>query len=230
MTTEISSDDTPEAEPGSPTPGAGRDRPERDTAKFEFPSKRVKSRTRSRESRTRSIIEWVVVIAGALAIALVMKVFLIQVFWIPSGSMEHTLDIGDRVIVNKLSYNLHDINRGDIIVFERPEDQDSAIKDLIKRVIALPGEEISFDDGNVYIDGDLLDEPYLDEGTRSVGHTYGGGCTVEEPCGVPEGEVWVMGDNRSNSQDSTYFGPIDADDVVGRAFFRIWPLNRFGFL
>lgn len=177
-----------------------------------------------------AVLEWVVVIAGALAVAMVMKIFLFQVFWIPSGSMEHTLDVGDRVIVNKLSYRLHDINRGDIVVFERPEDHNEDIKDLIKRVIALPGEEVSFDDGAVYIDGERLDEPYLATGTESIGHSYGDGCKPEAPCEVPDGDIWVMGDNRANSQDSTYFGPIAADDVVGRAFFRIWPLDRIGFL
>ncbi len=220
----MSSENASDPEQGTPP------RPAPDTSNFDFPSKRVLGTQRNKETRTRSIVEWIVVIAGALVIALLMKFFLIQVFWIPSGSMEHTLDVGDRVIVNKLSYRLHDINRGDIVVFERPEDQQEEIKDLIKRVVALPGEEISFDAGNVYIDGQLLDEPYLGEGTRSTGHTYGGGCPPEQPCQVPQGQIWVMGDNRSNSKDSTYFGPIDEDDVVGRAFFRIWPLDRFGFL
>ncbi len=219
------SSDNPSGSEASPP-----SRPTPETPNFEFPSKRVLGTGRNKESRTRQVVEWIVVIAGALALALVMKFFLVQVFWIPSGSMEHTLEIGDRVIVNKLSYKLHDINRGDIVVFERPEDQDQEIKDLIKRVVGLPGEEVVFDGGQVYIDGQLLEEPYLGEGTRSTGHTYGNGCTPEQPCKVPEGEIFVMGDNRSNSRDSTYFGPIDEDDVVGRAFFRIWPLNRFGFL
>jgi signal peptidase I len=228
VTTETSSDnpssDNPSSDDSDPTPtGASPETPN-----FEFPSKRVLGTERNKETRTRSIVEWVVVIAGALVIALVMKFFIVQVFWIPSGSMEHTLEVGDRVIVNKLSYKLHDINRGDIVVFERPEDQNEEIKDLIKRVIALPGEEISFDNGQVYINGQLLNEPYLEPGTQSTGHVFA--CTPQEPCQVPVGEVWVMGDNRSNSKDSTYFGPIHEDDVVGRAFFRIWPLSSFGFL
>jgi signal peptidase I len=224
VTTEMSSQNPP----GDSDPGPTEPTPE--TPNFEFPSKRVLSTERSKESRTRSVVEWVVVIGGALALALLAKFFLVQVFWIPSGSMEHTLDIGDRVIVNKLSYKLHDINRGDIVVFERPEDQNEEIKDLIKRVVALPGEEVAFDGGHVYINGELLNEPYLADGVQSTGHTYGNACTPEQPCKVPEGDIWVMGDNRSNSKDSTYFGPIDEDDVVGRAFFRIWPLDRFGFL
>ena len=90
----------------------------------------------------RSLIEWVAVIGGALVVALVIKTFLIQAFYIPSSSMESTLEIGDRVLVNKLSYDLHDVNRGDLIVFERPGDSSGQTRDLIKRVIALPGETI----------------------------------------------------------------------------------------
>lgn len=199
-----------------------------ETPNFGFPSRQVLPTERDRNTRTRSIVEWVLVIGGALVVALLVKFFLFQVFFIPSGSMEHTLNIDDRVIVNKLSYKLHDINRGDIVVFERPEDRNDEIKDLIKRVIGLPGDAVSFEDNHVYINGELLEEPYLAPGMPSMGHTYA--CTPEEPCQVPEGMIWVMGDNRTNSKDSTYFGPINESDVVGRAFFRIWPLDRFGFL
>ena len=117
-------------------------------------------------SNAKSILEWVGVIVGALLVALLIKTFLLQAFYIPSRSMEPTLRIGDRVLVNKLSYKVHDINRGDIVVFERPKDEPpDAIKDLIKRVIGLPGETVSTQNGQVYIDGRPLDEPYLPAGT-----------------------------------------------------------------
>ncbi len=184
-------------------------------------------------SNTRSLIEWVVVIAGAIAVALVIKTFAMQAFYIPSESMKPTLEINDRVLVNKLSYHLHDVNRGDIVVFEKPDgDTNDQIKDLIKRVIALPGETVVFDQNKVYINGKLLNEPYLPAGTISQPGpglaSYPYKCTTDDPCKIPEGTVWVMGDNRTNSKDSRYLGPIPQDKIVGRAFVTVWPFSRFG--
>jgi signal peptidase I len=165
---------------------------------------------------TRNAVEWVAIVIGALAVALIVKTFLIQAFFIPSGSMESTLQIGDRVLVNKLSYQLHDIHRGDIVVFERPPKvADSEIKDLIKRVVGLPGDVVEGKDGKVYVNGEALEEQYLDEGKET---------TPFAALTVPEHQIWVMGDNRGNSQDSRFFGPIDEDLVVGRAFIRVWPI------
>jgi len=173
-------------------------------------------------SSAKSILEWVGVIVGALIVALVIKTFLLQAFYIPSRSMEPTLRIGDRVLVNKLAYKAHDVRRGDIVVFERPKNEPpDAIKDLIKRVIALPGETISTENGQVMIDGRPLDEPYLPAGTVTDNLT-------KET--VPAGEVFVMGDNRGDSRDSRFFGPIEESTIVGRAFVRIWPVTHLGFL
>jgi signal peptidase I len=173
-------------------------------------------------SNAKSILEWVGVIVGALLVALVIKTFLLQAFYIPSRSMEPTLRIGDRVLVNKLSYKAHDVNRGDIVVFERPKDEPpDAIKDLIKRVIGLPGETISTQNGQVFIDGRPLSEPYLPAGTVTDNLP---------PTKVPDGEIFVMGDNRGDSRDSRFFGPIDQGLIVGRAFVRIWPLSHLGLL
>jgi signal peptidase I len=166
-----------------------------------------------------------VVIAGALLVALVVRTTLAQAFWIPSPSMEPTLHEGDRVLVNKLSYRLHDVHRGDIIVFERPPQAQSAnpdddIHDLIKRVIGLPGDTIEARaDGSVYVNGRRLNEPYIPSGVRT---------TRLPPQEVPEGHVFVMGDNRNDSSDSRDFGPIDEDLIVGRAFLRIYPLGDIG--
>ena len=165
-------------------------------------------------STTRTIIEWVAVIGGALAVALVIQAFLVQAFYIPSSSMEPTLEVGDRVLVNKLSYDLHDVNRGDLVVFERPDGTEGDIKDLIKRVIGLPGETVEIRDGTVVIDGRVLDEPYLAE--EEILAEFA-------PVEVPEDHVFVMGDNRDDSRDSRIFGPIPADSIVGRAFVRVWP-------
>jgi signal peptidase I len=123
--------------------------------------------------------------------------------------------------VNKLSYDFHDVNRGDLVVFERPEGTSGEIKDLIKRVIGLPGEMVEGRDGTVTIDDRVLDEPYLadDEVLNDFAAVK-----------VPDGEVFVMGDNRDSSMDSRAFGPIGADAIVGRAFVRVWPLGALGTL
>lgn len=170
-------------------------------------------------------------IVGAVALAVIVKVFLLQAFYIPSLSMYPTLHVGDRVLVNKVSYHLHDVERGDIVVFERPASETSStIPDLIKRVIGLPGESVAFDNGSVYVDGRKLDESYLPAGTVTSSANAPNKCTLQAPCIVPPGDVWVMGDNRGDSKDSRYFGPIPQSSIVGKAFVRVWPLGRFGLL
>jgi signal peptidase I len=184
-----------------------------------------------RSSPLRSAIEWVAVIIGALVIALVVKTFLFQAFYIPSASMEPTLEKGDRVLVNKVSYDLHDVNRGDVIVFELDEEDVGAdgIKDLIKRVVGLPGEVIESRDGVVYINDEPLDEPYLADGTVT-GDPHDSQNPPIERQTVPDGHVFVLGDNRRNSADSRYSnrGPIPIDTIVGRAFVIVWPVNDVG--
>lgn len=186
------------------------------------------------KSQTRNMLEWIAVIGGAVLIAVVVRTFVLQTFWIPSPSMSPTLVENDRVLVNKLAYRFHDVNRGDVVVFERPENEDesaSNIKDLIKRVVALPGEHVSILDGKVRIDGRVLDEPYT-HGAQTVLDscpiTYVPGIDTEEGFEVPKGEVLVLGDNRTNSHDGRCFGAIDEDLIVGRAFFLMWPPGRAG--
>ena len=173
----------------------------------------------------RTILEWLGVIGGGIAIALLVEAFLIQAFWIPSPSMEPTLEVVDRVLVNKLSYRFHDVNRGDVVVFERPPGastgQNGEIKDLIKRVIAVGGDTIEAKEGEVYVNGERVDENYLEPGTP----------TDNLPLKtIPDGHVFVMGDNRTNSEDSRIFGPIDEDAIVGRAFIRVLPITDIGWL
>jgi len=175
------------------------------------------------KSRTRNAVEWVVIIVGALLVAMVVKTFLLQAFYIPSLSMAPTLDIRDRVLVNKLSYDLHEINRGDVVVFKSPKTDEAAeVKDLIKRVVALPGETIETRDGRVVVNGVQLEESYLQPETAP-------GPPVERQM-VPERHVFVMGDNRSNSKDSRSFGAIPESLVVGRAFVKVWPVTDLGLL
>jgi len=173
-------------------------------------------------SALRTVVEWIVLIGCALLVAFVVKTFVFQAFYIPSESMVPTLEVGDRVLVNKLGDRLHDPNRFDIEVFLAPKGTETAeIKDLVKRVVGLPNETIEGRDGRIYIDGELLEEPFLPPGTQS--RTFG-------PVRIPPGEYFMLGDNRQFSKDSTYFGPIPRSAMIGRVFLRIWPLNRIRFL
>ena len=171
----------------------------------------------------RSTLEWVGVVVLALGAAFLVKTFVLQTFFIPSASMEQTLLPGDRVFVNKLAYDFHPIHRGDIVVFTLPpgETAGPGIDDLIKRVIGLPGDTIEAIGGRVYVNGKALDEPYLPPGAVT---------TLLPRQKVPAGRYFLMGDNRTDSRDSRYFGTIPGSDIVGRAFIRIWPLSRIGLL
>jgi len=200
------------------------------------PGGRTKPSDKGRKTR-RTIIEWTILIGSALLIAIVIKTFLFQAFYIPSESMKPTLNVGDRVLVNKVSYRLHDVNRGDIVVFETPpraKDADGAIKDLVKRVVALPGESFSTHDGSVYINGRPLREPYLQKGVETCAPNTGPTCSNGEgdipATKIPADDVLVLGDNRGASKDSRFFGPIKESSIVGRVFVRIWPINDLGFL
>jgi signal peptidase I len=180
-------------------------------------------RLRGRErSGIAAITEWVLIVSAALAVALFIKAFVLQAFYIPSGSMERTLMISDRVLVNKLSYRMHDVHRGDIVVFERPAGEDDPrVHDLIKRVIALPGETVESRDGRILINGRALDEPYLADAHETTG---------VEVTHIPPNHLWVMGDNRTNSKDSRSFGAIPDRLIVGRAFVRLWPISHIHLL
>jgi signal peptidase I len=200
----------------------------------------VNARTR------RAVVETVLLVGLAVVIAVLLRAFVAQAFRIPSSSMEPQLLVGDRVVVSRTAYDLHEPNRGDIVVFDcppangcpdRPDDalpvkalktvaealllRQPEIEEFIKRVIALPGETVEAREGSVYVDGRRLVEPYLPDGT--VTSDFG-------PVTVEPDHLWVMGDNRGNSADSRVFGQIEQDTVVGRAILRVWPPQRLAFL
>lgn len=183
------------------------------------PSRPAEIETDSKPSALRTVVEWLVIAGGALLVALVIKTFLLQAFYIPSESMTPTLKVNDRVLVNKLSYDLHPIHRGDIVVFKNPPNQGSVTKDLIKRVIGLPGETVEFRDDHVLINGKVLNEPYL----KGDVLTEADGPVAKATLG--KNQYFVMGDNRPNSHDSRFFGPIPKSLVIGRAFVRVWPVT-----
>jgi signal peptidase I len=180
--------------------------------------------TAQKRSTLRSILDWVVVIVVALAVAFLVDTFAIQPFYIPSMSMYPTLKPGDRILVNKLSYDFHPVHVGDIVVFRKPADDTSAgpqVKDLVKRVIGLPGQVISSCGVQVCINGKLLKEPWLPPGT-----------ITEPPIKtqtIPKGAYFVMGDNRTDSADSRVFGPIKKSLIVGRVFAIVWPPSQVRF-
>lgn len=172
------------------------------------------------EAKARNFGGWVLTIAVALGLVFIFNNLVFQAYQIPSPSMVPTLAVGDRVIVSKFS---KDPKRGDIIVFDRPandpktEDSDPDV--LIKRVVGLPGETVKSVNGEVYVDDTRISENYLATDTVT---------TIVDPITVPEGELLVLGDNRSVSKDGRSFGTISSDLIVGRAIFRVWPLSRLG--
>jgi signal peptidase I len=197
--------------------------PEIDAAALAAPPAAERS---ARARRARGLFDWIVVVGVALAVAFVVRTFVLAHFVVDGSSMLSTLHDGDRVFVNKLSYRLHDPNRGDVVVLHEDATAGSAERDLIKRVIALPGETIEMRNCLVTIDGVVLDEPYLDPSVVTPGN-----CGNEIAATlVPEGEVFVMGDNRPGSQDSRWFGPVDFADIVGRAFVVFWPTSDWRWL
>lgn len=153
----------------------------------------------------------------AAALAMVLRAFVIEAKVVPSGSMLPTIQLGDKLVVEKISYRFHPPERGDIITFRPPFPSSS---DLIKRVIGLPGETVEVRDGKVFINGQPLDEPYVQE---PPAYEYG-------PVTIPEGKILVLGDNRNYSYDGHEWGLLDLEAVKGRAFVRYWPLSRAGAL
>jgi signal peptidase I len=184
--------------------------------------------TPTRRSGRSWLVELVVIVVVVLGASFLVRTFVVQTFYIPSGSMIPTLQVGDRILVDKLSYHLHGVGRGDIVVFSKPPLEEQNISDLVKRVIGLPGETISSQNGQIYINGKLLKEPWLQPGVTSTPGPNPVPFNLAKPYKIPAGMYYVMGDNRSDSEDSRYFGPIPRSLIVGRAFVRIWPLSHIG--
>lgn len=185
---------------------------------------RLAGKSSGMSAGARAVFDWVVVVGVALLVAVLVRTFLLAHFVVEGASMYSTLDTSDRVFVNKMSYRLHDPNRGDVVVLH--ELTGATERDLIKRVIALPGEEIEMVNCVIRINGLVLDEPYLDPTVVTPGNC---GRDVEAEV-VPENHVFVMGDNRPGSQDSRDLGAIDEDNLVGRAFVVFWPKGHWQWL
>ncbi|CAB4621237.1 unannotated protein [freshwater metagenome] len=178
---------------------------------------------------TKVLRDWIVVIAVALGAAMLVRVYVLQQFYISGPSMETTLFQNNRVLVNKLSYRLHDIHRGDVVVFDRVTTNGNTVAhdDLIKRVIALGNDTIQIKQCVVFINEKAIPEPYLDKDVQEIVDPVNR-CRVSNmpKTRIPKNHLFVMGDNRTESFDSRSFGSITEDLVVGRAFAIVWPFAR----
>jgi signal peptidase I len=173
------------------------------------------AKTEKRSSLTRTVVEVVLIVAAAVVIALLVQAFLVKPFTIHQVSMRPTLEEGDRVLINRLAYRFGEPSRGDIVVLHSPINAD---EDLVKRIVALAGDRVAVSDGRLYVNGVAQEEPYLLEQDMKG--------DMPETL-VPEGHVFVMGDNRNNSGDSRMFGPVTRESLIGSAFGVYWPISRW---
>lgn len=192
----------------------------------QIPEGRTQRATREpRHGVLWQIVEFALTIAVAFLVAQAVRTWVIQPYVIPTGSMLPTIQLSDQVLANKFIYSFQKPARGDIVVFDNPT-QDPMALTLIKRVIATGGQKVDLQNGKVVVDGTALVEPYI----------YGQpsdplmGSRIKFPVDIPKDYVWLMGDNRTESQDSRWFGPVSTTAIHGKAFFTYWPLNRFGVL
>jgi len=170
----------------------------------------------------RWLIETALLVLLAFLLAQGIKTFVVQPFVIPTGSMIPTIEIGNRVIAEKLSYRFRDPEPGEIVVFDDPTGQNPQ---LIKRVIAVGGQTVDVRDGSVWVDDQRLEEPYVYGKPTELGPG-----ALEFPLTVPEGSAFMMGDNRPQSGDARYFGPLPVEQIRGRAVVTYWPLSEIGLL
>ncbi len=175
----------------------------------------------------RSIASILIMIAAVVVIVFALRTFIFVPYEIPSGSMEDTIKVGDMVFSEKVTYYTRSPQYGDIVTFQDPE---VAGRTLIKRVIATEGQTVNLVDGYVFVDGVKLDEPYTQGKPSYPLYRTANNVDVAFPYTVPEGEIWVMGDNRTSSQDSRYFGSIKASSITGRAAIVYWPFDDIGVL
>ena len=195
-------------------------------------------------SGSRQIVELIGIVAAALAFALLIQAFLVKPYRIPSESMEPTLDVGERVLVSRVNYHVSDPDRGDIVVFHppagadgnrcgasHPPDQpcprptpDRSSLNFIKRIVAIPGDTLAIRDGHAVVNGRVQKESFT-RPCQGIGQ-----CTYPQPIKVPPDHFFMMGDNRGESDDSRFWGPVPRKWIIGQAFFTYWPVKRIGIL
>jgi signal peptidase I len=178
------------------------------------------ARSRLRRRWRRALVETTVLILAAVLLAGLVRTFAFQVFWIPSSSMVPTLGVYDRIVVQKAFFTWHDVREGDIVVFSHPplDDCPGPPGDLVKRVIALPGQTIYSSGPSIFVNGRLLAEPYLPR-YDPLGPPI---ASRQHPYLVPPGEFYLLGDNRADSCDSRYWGPIKGSTILGKVLLVVW--------
>ncbi len=179
---------------------------------------------RPRGGRLSSVLWFLGPVVAAVIVALLIKTYVVTPYVVPTGSMLETIQEGDMLLGECVTLRFEEPERGDIVTFLSPLDGET----LIKRVVAVGGQTIDLVDGAVYVDGERLDEPYTGGKPTYSLSDYAGSAGITYPYVVPEGTVWVMGDNRTDSRDSRYFGPVDVDDVTSKALFIYWPPSDIG--
>jgi signal peptidase I len=192
-----------------------------------------------------ALLELVVIVALAIGLALLIQAFVVKPYQIPSPSMEPTLDVGQRVLVDRVSYRFSDPEVGDIVVFHPPQGavsapqcgvrqpsgevcpqatEEEADTNFIKRIVAGPGDRLSVKNGHPVVNGVMAEEDYVNPCND------GESCTFPKPITIPPNEYFMMGDNRMHSDDSRFWGPVPRDWIIGEARFTYWPPDRLGFL
>ncbi len=195
------------------------DKPYYEEQRFQTSQEMDRERRRRRASKKGGgAIEFLVILLVSFALVFgFVRPFVVEAFYIPSESMVPTLRVGDRVLVNKFIYRFAEPARGDVVVFESVEGGN---EDLIKRVVGVPGDKISVRGGKLLVNGEPQREPYVYKKYPDR--------SFSAPTTVPENHVFVMGDNRTNSRDSRYFGTVPEKKIEGEAFLRFWPPDRIG--
>ena len=183
--------------------------------------------TNSITSILKNIYKFIAFIVVVVAAVFLLRTFAIEPFVVPTGSMEPTIEVGDCILAQKIPLETGNGPKpGDVVVFKNPAPENGA-DILVKRVIATSGQTVDMKDGDVYVDGRKLDEPYAMGKTGQLTVTLPA-APESYPYTVPDGCIWVMGDNRENSADSRYFGPVKEDSVIGIVFTRYFPFDRIG--
>jgi signal peptidase I len=214
-------DQEPETATGAGGPAAPEPEEPQEPAQPDDQAEKTPARKRR---PPRVVTEWVAIVAVALVLALAARQWVFQTFSIPSESMVPALDIGDRIVVQKIFWSWHDVKQGDIVVFSRPPHDTQCTgpesEDLVKRVIALPGQTIYSAFGKIFVDGRQLNESYLPK-PDPLGRPIPG-ASAQHPYHVPAGDFYVMGDNRAVSCDSRYWGPVQGSTIVGKVVLLLW--------
>ncbi len=187
-------------------------------------SRRELRQEREREKRKRGVLEYAVILVVAFVLVFgLIKPFVVEAFRVPTESMVPTLEVQDRFLANKFIYRFTEPERGDIVVFDSVDPNPEGEFDiLVKRVAGLPGDTVQVQGGTLLVNGEPQNEPYVN-GQFPDASFFG-------PTVIPEGHIFAMGDNRSNSRDSRFFGPVPVENIEGEAFVVFWPLSRIGLL